>query len=85
MLYIQNEERTDRILANLDRALREMGVSGNILYIVAGRPFFASDQLEKIKEQIKLLKQYYTENRTYNEDELTAFHIKENGCAATHP
>ena len=79
MLYIQNEERTDRILANLDRALREMGVSGNILYIVAGRPFFASDQLEKIKEQIKLLKQYYTENRTYNEDELTAFHIKENG------
>lgn len=78
LLYIQNEERTDRIVATLTTALQQMGTSGNILYIVAGQPHFASEQLMRVKEQILLLKNYYTQ-QIVSVDEQSAFHISLSG------
>ena len=78
MLYIQNEDRTEKTFATLTDSLKTMTVSGNLVYFVAGYPYFASEQLDLILKQIENLKLKY-EGVNLPPSPFAPFHIKESG------
>ena len=65
------------VLANLNDKLRNESVTGNTLYMVAGRPFFISDQLKKIKQQLISIKN--TIEKVQQVEPLEYFKISESG------
>lgn len=78
MLYIQNEDRTEKTFAILTNSLKTMTVSGNLIYFVAGYPYFASEQLDRILKQIQELKLKY-EGVQLPPSPFSPFQIKESG------
>ena len=65
------------ILANLSDKLRSESVTGNTLYMVAGRPFFVSEQLQKIKQQLVSIRNII--EKVQQVEPLEYFKISESG------